>query len=62
MTIFNTEALHEIQFGHIARPTHASRPFDADRFEVVNHKWTALTTAARLLGAQRLQVRRERDR
>ncbi|MCD6289876.1 MAG: alpha-mannosidase, partial [Anaerolineae bacterium] len=36
------EAIHEIQFGHIRRPTHRSRPFDADRFEVVNHKWTAL--------------------
>ncbi|NOZ26540.1 MAG: alpha-mannosidase [Chloroflexi bacterium] len=36
------EAIHEIQFGHIRRPTHRSRVFDADRFEVVNHKWTAL--------------------
>lgn len=36
------QALHEIQFGHIHRPTHRSRPFDADRFEVANHKWTAL--------------------
>jgi alpha-mannosidase len=36
------EAIHEIQFGHLRRPTHASRPFDADRFEVSNHKWTAL--------------------
>ena len=26
--------MHEIQFGHIRRPTHKSRPFDADRFEV----------------------------
>ncbi len=36
------EALHEIQFGYIKRPNHRSRPFDADRFEVPNHKWTAL--------------------
>ncbi len=36
------EALHEIQFGHIARPNHRSRPFDANRFEVSNHKWSAL--------------------
>jgi alpha-mannosidase len=36
------EAVHEIQFGHIRRPNHRSRPFDADRFEVSNHKWTAL--------------------
>jgi alpha-mannosidase len=36
------EAAHEIQFGHTRRPNHASRPFDADRFEVANQKWTAL--------------------
>jgi len=40
--IHSDEAIHEIQFGHLRRPTHASRPFDADRFEVSNHKWTAL--------------------
>ena len=40
--IYANEALHEIQFGHISRPNHASRPFDADRFEVCNNKWTAL--------------------
>jgi alpha-mannosidase len=39
------EALHEIQFGHLARPNHKSRQFDADRFEVCNHKWTALVEA-----------------
>jgi alpha-mannosidase len=36
------EAVHEIQFGHTRRPNHQSRPFDADRFEVPNQKWTAL--------------------
>ncbi len=36
------DALHEIQFGHVARPTHATRPYDANRFEVCNQKWTAL--------------------
>ncbi|MBM4034095.1 MAG: alpha-mannosidase [Planctomycetes bacterium] len=36
------EAIHEVQFGHLRRPTHRSRPFDADRFEVANQKWTAL--------------------
>ena len=41
------EAVHEIQLGHIRRPNHASRPFDADRFEVVNHKWTALCEEGR---------------
>jgi len=40
-------ALHEIQFGHLARPNHASRPFDADRFEVAQQKWTALAETGR---------------
>jgi len=34
--------VHEIQFGHLRRPTHKSRPYDADRFEVSAHKWSAL--------------------
>lgn len=42
VTIQTDEAIHEIQFGHTRRPNHASRPFDADRFEVSNHKWSAL--------------------
>jgi alpha-mannosidase len=41
------EALHEIQFGHLRRPTHATRPYDAARFEVCNHKWTALADEGR---------------
>ena len=41
--IHTNEAIHEIQFGHIRRPNHLSRPFDADRFEVCNHKWSAMT-------------------
>lgn len=40
--IHANEAIHEIQFGHLKRPNHRSRQFDADRFEVCNHKWTAL--------------------
>ena len=43
VNIFAKEAIHEIQFGHIRRPNHRSRPFDRDRFEVCNHRWTALT-------------------
>ncbi len=42
VNIHANEAIHEIQFGHIRRPNHTSRPFDADRFEVCNHKWSAL--------------------
>lgn len=47
LTIRSEEALHEIQFGHIRRPTHATRPYDASRFEVCNQKWTALTEEGR---------------
>jgi alpha-mannosidase len=43
VAIHAEEAVHEIQFGHIRRPNHRSRPFDANRFEVCNHKWSALT-------------------
>ena len=42
VNIHSDEAIHEIQFGHIKRPNHRSRPYDADRFEVCNHKWSAL--------------------
>jgi len=41
------DALYEIQFGHLSRPTHRSREIDQDRFEVINHKWTALAEANR---------------
>ena len=41
------DAVHEIQFGHIRRPNHHSRPFDADRFEVCSHKWSALAEEGR---------------
>ena len=36
------DAYNEIQFGYVRRPTHRSRKFDGDRFEVCNHRYTAL--------------------
>ena len=45
--IHANEAIHEIQFGHIYRPNHMSRPYDANRFEVCNQKWTALAEEGR---------------
>lgn len=39
------EALHEIQFGYVKRPTHRSRRYDADRYEVWHHKYVALAEA-----------------
>jgi alpha-mannosidase len=47
VTLHANEALHEIQFGHLARPNHRSRPFDEDRFEVANQKWSALVESER---------------
>ncbi|MBN2713814.1 MAG: alpha-mannosidase, partial [Planctomycetes bacterium] len=41
------EAFHEVQFGHLHRPTHSNRDFDAARFEVCNQKWTALAEEGR---------------
>ncbi len=41
------EAIHEIQFGCLKRPTHRSMPFDRDRYEVANQKYTALAEARR---------------
>ncbi|MFP4053138.1 MAG: alpha-mannosidase [Phycisphaerae bacterium] len=45
--VHTEEVISEIQFGHIRRPNHKSRPYDADRFEVCNHKWSALAEEAR---------------
>lgn len=41
--IRNTEATYDIQFGNITRPTHASNPWDAAKFEVCAHKWADLS-------------------
>ena len=40
--IHASEAINEIQYGYVKRPTHRSRPYDADRYEVCNHRYTAL--------------------
>lgn len=37
------QANYEIQFGHVARPTHANTSWDMARFEVVGHKWADLS-------------------
>ncbi len=47
VTVSSEDALHDIQFGHLRRPTHATLPYDAARFEVCNNKWTALAEEAR---------------
>ena len=39
--------ISEIQFGNIKRPNHKNRQYDADRFEVPQHKWSALCETGR---------------
>ena len=38
--------INEMQFGYVERPTHRSRPYDKDRFEVCNHRYSALCDSA----------------
>jgi len=45
--IHTDDLISEIQFGHIKRPTHRNRRFDADRFEVWQQKWSGLWEARR---------------
>ena len=43
---YANEAIHEIQFGYVKRPNHRSYQTDKDRYEVCNHRYTALTDGA----------------
>lgn len=45
--VYTQEAIEEIQFGYVKRPTHKSRTYDGDRFEVCNHRYTALSESNR---------------
>jgi alpha-mannosidase len=40
--IRSTEAIYDIQFGNVKRPTHWNTSWDIARFESVGHKWAAL--------------------
>jgi alpha-mannosidase len=42
VNIHTDEAMEEIQFGYVKRPTRQNRRYDADRFEVCAHRYTAL--------------------
>jgi len=37
--IHTDEAVYEIQYGHVHRPTHRNTSWDSARFEVCGHKW-----------------------
>lgn len=42
-TVIQTEnGINEIQFGYIERPMHRSRIYEKDRFEVCNHRYSAV--------------------
>ncbi|WP_256710972.1 glycoside hydrolase family 38 C-terminal domain-containing protein [Paenibacillus sp. FSL A5-0031] len=43
-----SEMMNEIQFGYVKRPNHHSRPHDADRFEVSQHKWSSIVEGDRV--------------
>ena len=40
--VYADNAMNEIQFGYVERPTHRSKLYDKDRFEVCNHRYSAL--------------------
>ena len=42
VNVLAEEGINEIQYGFIRRPTHRSRVCDQDRFEVCNHRYSAL--------------------
>lgn len=46
-SVHTDELFSEVQFGHVKRPTHRNRQHDADRFEVWQHKWSALAEGNR---------------
>ena len=45
VNVRTAEGINEIQFGYMTRPTHRSRLYDSDRFEVCNQRYSALCDA-----------------
>lgn len=46
VTVYAENGINEMQFGYVTRPTHRSRAYDQDRFEVCNHRYSALCDAS----------------
>ncbi len=42
VTVYAENGINEMQFGYVTRPTHRSRAYEKDRFEVCNHRYSAL--------------------
>ena len=40
--VHTASGINEVQFGYVERPTHRSRQYDKDRFEVSNHRYSVL--------------------
>ena len=40
--VYAENGINEMQFGYVERPAHRSRLYDKDRFEVCNHRYSAL--------------------
>jgi len=40
--VYAENGINEIQFGYVQRPAHRSRQYEKDRFEVCNHRYSAL--------------------
>jgi alpha-mannosidase len=45
VTVRNSDATYEIQFGAVQRPTHGNTQADVARFEVPGHRWSDLSEA-----------------
>lgn len=43
MNVYTTEAICDIQFGNIKRPTHRNTSWDMAKFEICAHKWVDLS-------------------
>lgn len=46
VTVYAENGINEMQFGFVERPAHRSRAYDKDRFEVCNHRYSALCDGA----------------
>lgn len=46
VNVYAENGINEMQFGYVERPTHRSKLYDKDRFEVCNHRYSALCDGA----------------
>ncbi len=46
VTVYAENGINEMQFGYVEKPTHRSKAYDKDRFEVCNHRYSALCDGA----------------